>query len=169
MSGLLIDFNNVSRAFLGPLQEIGEIYIGGNLAWTSRIPPDPLTGTITAGAGDGEVTIDVTALPTFWGQAPGGELGVLGTIEYKSPWTNQWTEIADPAAVATYTVWEIELLWGRLNTFKIRPVSAQGWAGPELSVDITLAGAQYDAEPVLQFDEEVTQDGVPVVIAVPTT
>lgn len=162
----LVDFRAVIYASRG-LQPLERIMLGLDTVWTSTVPPGPLTGTIGPGSGDGEIEFNITAIPSFWGVAPGGEVGTLGTLEFWDRFRNVWTELADPAATGLYTRSVHEYLWGRIETIKVRPKAAQGWPGPSISVDFLIPGQQHSTEPVTQFGAAVTQDGEPVTIAIP--
>jgi len=136
----------------------------GGLAIAGPVAP---VGTITAGAGDGEVVIDVTTLTATYGDAvvAGDGLGTEGVLE----WWNSldgWQTFADPEATGSDSVFVTELLWGRSATIYLRRRNAEGNAGPSLAASITIAGAQYELQDVVLDGVPVTIDGEQVVILV---
>ena len=136
----------------------------GGLAIAGPVAP---VGTITAGAADGEVVIDVTTLTATYGDAvvAGDGLGTEGVLE----WWNSidgWQTLVDPEATGSDSVFVTELLWGRTTTISLRRRNAEGRAGLAISQSLTIAGAQYELQDVVLDGVPVTIDGEQVVILV---
>ena len=101
--------------------------------------------TITAGAADGEVVFDVTALAADWGDAvnPGDGMGTEGTLE----WWNRhagWQTLVDPEATGEVSAFVHGLLWGRSEAIRLRRRNAEGIAGLAIADTFTIAGAQME-------------------------
>lgn len=103
------------------------------------------TATITAGAADGEVVFDITALTADWGDAvnPGDGMGTEGVTEW---WNSRdgWQVLADPEATGEVSVFLHALLWGRSEAIRLRRRNAEAVAGAAIADTLDIAGAQYE-------------------------
>lgn len=117
-----------------------------------QVPTAP-TFTATAGAADGEIIINVTALPTSWGDAttPGDNAATADELQVWDSVSGWRLFDATPSTGAT-SIFVNEALYGTSATFRLRGISNVGRVGayssqvvPDVPGDVTYLANVVDA------------------------
>lgn len=122
--------------------------------------PSAPTFTVVAGVEDGELVIDITALPASWGDLtiPGDGLGELGYIQWWNA-VDGWQTLVDPADTGEVTVSVYPSLWGTEQTIRVRGVSDAGRIGTAAIDTVTPPGAAQQLAFVVSSGVQVTSTG----------
>jgi hypothetical protein len=115
--------------------------------------PSAVTFTLATGGDDGEIDIDITALPVSWGDGAAFDdgLGAIGSIDW---WSEEfgWQVLDATPATGVITVTLGITYWGRAVTIKIRAVSDFPHTGAESSDTVTVGGVAMLAYTVVDTD-----------------
>jgi len=125
--------------------------------------PTAPTATITAGAADGQVVFDVTAVNTDWGDAVnhGDGMGTAGVLEWWNR-TDGWQTLIDPEDTGTVSAFAGPLLWGRSEEIRLRRKNAQGRAGAAIAATVAFEGVMYLLGDWVLDGTQVALDGTPM-------